>query len=408
MLLETSTEYGRGLLRGVLRYSRLHGPWFLHVAPGHLKQALPSGAARKLDGIIARIGSPEVEQHIPSLDLPCVFSRLGEWRSRLLLARAGEIRTDSVSIARMVAGHLLDTGFRRFAFCGFAGCRWSATRERAFSEATLARGFECSVHRITLANWMQWSNWMKTWQHEQPAMVRWLKSLRKPAGLMACNDVCGREVLQACATAGLKVPDEVAVVGVDNDEMMCELSNPPLASVALDLEVAGYEAALLLDSLMKGKVSTGEVWVRPTHVVSRRSSDAIAQEDAVVARALQFIRDRASQNVAVSEVYEEVGVSRRTLERRFMRAINRTVLSEIVRRRVDRAKRLLIETDMPCYAIANESGFGSLNTFNRTFGRCEGITAQTFRALSRPAITSVKTEPARAKAFHRSIDDRPS
>lgn len=235
-------------------------------------------------------------------------------------------------------------------------------------------------------------------------MVRWLKSLRKPVGLMACNDVCGREVLQACATAALKVPDEVAVVGVDNDEMMCELSNPPLSSVALDLELAGYDAALLLDSLIKDQVSAGEVWVRPTHVVSRRSSDAIAQEDPIVARALQFIRDRASQNLAVTEVYEEVGVSRRTLERRFMHAINRTVLSEIVRRRVERAKRLLLETDMPCYEIAAEAGFGSLNSFNRTFGRSEGMTAQTFRDLSRPAIAAVRPEARRARGLRAEAD----
>lgn len=404
LLLETSTEYGRGLLRGVLRYSRLHGPWFLHVAPGHLEQVLPDDTAAKLDGIIARVRSPEVERHIHSLRLPCVFSSLGEWRSRLALARAGEIRTNSASIARMVAAHLLETGFRRFAFCGFVGCHWSTSRERAFAEATRARRFECSVHRIALANWMQRPNWMRTWQHEQPAMVRWLKSLRKPVGLMACNDVCGREVLQACATAALKVPDEVAVVGVDNDEMMCELSNPPLSSVALDLELAGYDAALLLDSLIKDQVSAGEVWVRPTHVVSRRSSDAIAQEDPIVARALQFIRDRASQNLAVTEVYEEVGVSRRTLERRFMHAINRTVLSEIVRRRVERAKRLLLETDMPCYEIAAEAGFGSLNSFNRTFGRSEGMTAQTFRDLSRPAIAAAKPEPRRARGLRAEAD----
>ncbi len=399
LLLETSTEYGRGLLRGVLRYSRLHGPWFLHVAPGHLEQALPNGRAGKLDGIIARIRSRKVERRVHSLQLPCVVSSLGEWRPRLSLARVGEIRTDSASIARMVAAHLLEAGFRRFAFCGFVGCHWSTRRERAFAEATQERGFECSAHRITLASWMQRPNWMKTWQHEQPPMVRWLKSLRRPVGLMACNDVCGREVLQACVTAGLKVPDEVAVVGVDDDEMICDLSSPPLSSVALDLERAGYEAALLLDRLMKGQVSRGEVWVRPTHVVSRLSSDAIAHEDPVVARALQLVRDRANQNLAVSDVYEEVGVSRRTLERRFMRAINRTVLSEILRRRLDRAKRLLLETDMPCYAVADEAGFGSLNTFNRAFGRWEGTTAQTFREVSRPAIAAVKPEPHRARGL---------
>jgi len=387
VLLETSTEYGRGLLRGILRYSRLHGPWSLNVAPGHLHQALPKGLRWKGTGIIARIGSRETERRIRSLRLPCVVSSLDESPSPLALTRFGEIRTDSEAIARMGAVHLLEAGFRRFAFCGFVNCHWSAVRERAFLQFARDHGFSCSAHRIALANWMQRPNWMESWQQEQPLMIRWVKSLPKPVGLMACNDACGREVLQACAAAGLTVPDEVAVVGVDNDEVMCELSSPQLSSVALDVEKAGYEAALLLDRLMKGHIADGQViWVHPTYVAIRQSSDVVAQEDSVVARALQVIRDRAKHNLDVIDVCEAVGVSRRTLERRFSRAVNRTVLSEIMRRRLERAKRLLLETDLPCHNIAAESGFGSLKTFNRTFGRSEGTTLQNFRRQPAPAI----------------------
>jgi len=164
---------------------------------------------------------------------------------------------------------------------------------------------------------------------------------------------------------------------------MCELSSPPLSSVALDVEKAGYEAARLLDHLMKGYSADGKViLVRPTYVAIRRSSDVVAQEDSVVAKAMQVIRDRAKHNLDVIDVCEAVGVSRRTLERRFSRSVNRTVLFEIMRRRLERAKRLLLETDLPCHSIAVEAGFGSLKTFNRTFRRSEGATPQNFRRRS--------------------------
>lgn len=385
LLLETSTEYGRGLLRGILRYARLHGPWSLRISPGHLRQELPKAATWDGHGIIARVGSPGLERLIRSVRVPCVISSLDEPRPLTGIARVGEIRTDSGAIGRMGAAHLLDAGFRRFAFCGFDNCDWSRVREDSFTRFARERGFFCSAHRIALASWMHGHNWIQTQQHEQPRMIAWLKSLPKPVGLMACNDVCGLEVLECCAAAGLRVPDEIAVVGVDNDEMMCEITSPPLSSVSLDIELAGYEAAQLLDSMMSGRIPKRRmVRVRPTHVAVRLSSDVIAQEDWVVARALQFIRDHARQNLSVSDVCEEVGVSRRTLERRFFRAVHRTLLAEITRCHLERAKQLLLETDLPCAHVALQAGFGSLNTFSRAFTRHEGTTPQHFRRSARP------------------------
>jgi LacI family transcriptional regulator len=387
LLLETSTEYGRGLLRGILRYSRLHGPWSLHVAPGHLDQVLPKAKSWSGTGIIARVRSPEIEKLIRSTRLPFVASSLQESRSGAAGSKFGEIRTDSEAIAKMGAMHLRETGFRRFAFCGFANCHWSTVREKAFVQMAQDGGYACWAHRITLANWMQRPGWIQSWGHEQPVIVRWLKSLPKPVGLMACNDACGREVLQACVAAGLRVPDEVAVVGVDNDEMMCDLSSPSLSSVALDLERAGYEAARLLDELMSGRSAGGQVVrVAPTHVVTRNSSDVIAQEDPMIARALRFIREHASRAVNVEDVTEELRVSRRTLERRFLGAVGRTVLSEITRCHLQRAKQLLLETDLPCHRVAAEAGFGSLKTFNRAFAGKEGTTPRGFRRRSQIVV----------------------
>jgi LacI family transcriptional regulator len=381
LLLETSTEYGRGLLRGILRFSRLHGPWSLCVAPGHFDQALPKAKSWKGNGIIARISSREMEARIKSTGLPFVASSLFESRALLQAGRYGEIRTNSVQIGRMGALHLLDAGLRHFAFCGFGACNWSAARETSFCETLKARSRAYSTHHITSANWRQRHDWIKRWERERPIMASWLKSLPKPVGVMACNDACGRDVLQVCASEGLRIPDDVAVIGVDNDVMLCELSNPPLSSVALDLDRAGYEAARLLNDLMTGAGSGKRrlVQVQPTGVVTRRSSDVNVADDALVAAALGYIRDHAKQVLSVDQIAEELRVSRRTIERRFLHSVGRTILSEIIRCHLRRAKQLLAETDLPCHVIAAESGFGSLKSFTRSFKQNEGTTPHELR-----------------------------
>ncbi|MGH9430370.1 MAG: substrate-binding domain-containing protein [Terriglobia bacterium] len=392
LLLETSTEYGRGLLRGIVRYSRLHGPWSLYVAPGHLEQALPKAKSWNGDGIIARIHTPEVARLIRSTGLPFVASSLDEFMAEDSQNKFCQIRTESPAIARMAALHLVERGLRRFAFCGFVDCAWSSLREAIFSKQVEREGFRCEAHRIQIANWMQRSNWIQTWEHEQPLLSAWLKSLPKPVGVMACNDVCGREVLQACASAGLRVPDDVAVIGVDNDELMCELSSPPLSSVALNLENAGYKAAHLLDGLMskrlKGKYV---VQVEPTFVITRRSTDVIAQDDPMVARALQFIRDYARKPIGVVDIVDAVGTSRRTLERRFMQSIGRSILSELTRCRLERAKNLLRETRLSCHQVSVAAGFGSVKSFNRAFRHSERVSPNSFRK----GRASVYEEPGR-------------
>jgi LacI family transcriptional regulator len=380
LLLETSTEFGRGLLRGIVRYSRLQGPWSLYVAPGHLEQALPKAKSWNGSGIIARMRSPEMAKQIRATGLPFVASSLDEFRSPRRGDKFGEIWTNSAGIGEMAASHLIERSLRHFAFCGFHGSAWSARREEAFARYLSDRGFPCQAHRIELGNWLHWPNWIEVWEQEQRILLAWLKSLPRPVGVMACNDICGREVLQACAAAGLRVPDDVAVVGVDNDELMCELSNPPLSSIALDVEKAGYEAARLLDSLMSGHLLEERiVQVEPVYVVTRQSSEIMAPDDPCVASALQFIKTHAGQPIDVSHVVEQAGVSRRTLERRFVRALGRSINSEITQYRVERAKKLLLETDLPSSRVAAGAGFGTIKTFNRVFRRAAGVSPQRFR-----------------------------
>jgi LacI family transcriptional regulator len=407
LLLETSTQYGRGLLRGILRYSRLHGPWSMYVAPRHLDQVLPEPASWNGTGIIARIHSPQMDRQIRATGLPFVASHLGESRQPKAGERFGEIDTDSASIAQMGARHLRERGLRCFAFCGFMDCHWSTVREQEFARMQKESGFPCFTRRIRMASWLQQPRWLNTWRHEQPGIIAWLKSLPKPVGLMTCNDVCGRQILQACGAAGLRVPDDIAVVGVDNDDLICELSETPLSSVALDLERAGYESARLLDGLMSGRIKKGYVvHVEPTRVVTRRSSDVIAQDDQLIANALRFIRDHFAQGITVSDVAGEVRVSRRTLERHFFETLERSILSEIARCRIERAKQMLVETDLPCHRVATSVGFSSIKTFNRTFVRREGVTPQRFRQRERNtngAPVQLTRTPALVAAGHTAV-----
>ena len=178
------------------------------------------------------------------------------------------------------------------------------------------------------------------WEREQPALARWLAKLPRPVGLMACNDDRGREVLEACRDAGLRVPEEIAVVGVDNDELLCELADPPLSSVALNAEAGGYRAAALLDRMMRGQSrSRQRLLVEALHVVTRRSTDIVALDDAEVAAALHFIQDHASEPIAVSDIVEEVLISRGA-ELRFRKATGRSILAEIRRVRLERREPL--------------------------------------------------------------------
>ncbi len=210
------------------------------------------------------------------------------------------------------------------------------------------------------------------WEDDQPALREWLRTLRKPVGLMACNDVCGRKVLEECAAIGLRVPEDVAVVGVDNDEMLCELSLPPLSSVVLDLERAGYEAATLLHRMMAGEsIPDARIMVAPNFIAIRQSSD-VAPKDPYVAVALRFVKDHAGEAISVSDVSRQVGVSRRTLERRFYGVLGRSIAAEITRSKLERAKRILRETDLPL-RVAAAAGFGSVKTFNRVFRYSEGM-----------------------------------
>jgi LacI family transcriptional regulator len=390
LLIETSRGYGRALLRGIVRYSRLHGPWGFYVTPGDFEQVLPRMQSWGGTGIIARIETPEVARAILDSGLPTIALDLSEAQLRAdnPLSRVSEVASDSRGAGRLAAEHLLERGFRQYGYVGVAERIWSTRRQESFCASIRHAGFQTRTYDPPRC--MR----DRVWEREEPILARWLHSLPVPIGLMACNDDRGREVLEACRTAGLRVPEDVAVVAVDNDELLCELADPPLSSVALNAEAGGYRVAALLDRMMQARRRGRGRLRRPrrlvvesTHVVTRRSTDIVALDDPEVAAALHFLHDHAAEPIGVGDLVRHLLISRRGLEIRFRRVVGRTIHEELQRVRLERARRLLLETDLAISSVAEASGFASPSYLAQVFKHSFDVTPARFRRQSRTPVS---------------------
>ncbi len=385
LLIETARGYGRQMLRGIVRYARLHGPWGFYVTPGDFEQALPKMQQWGGTGIIARVETPRIAKAIVDSGLPAIVLDLSQRQLKPdhPLSRLSEVVSDSAGAARMAADHLLGRGLRHFAFVGVARRVWSWRREESFCRAITESGAKVHVYQSPRAARD------RVWEREQPLLADWLRRLPKPAGVMACNDDRGREVLEACRAADILVPEELAVVGVDNDELLCELADPPLSSVALNGEGVGYRAAALLDRMMRRRLrKTRRLVAEPLHVVTRRSTEMIAIKDTEVAAALGFIHHHAAEPIQVTDLVRHLGISRRNLEIRFQKFVGRSIHAELQRVRLDRARRFLLETDLPISKIAESVGYATACYFVQVFRREYDATPAAYRRGLRTGETS--------------------
>jgi LacI family transcriptional regulator len=374
LLVESSRGSGRSLLRGIANYTHHHGPWSCYWEPGGLEKVWPKLRSLDVDGIILR--DVDKLEEVLAFGIPAVVFGHG----RTEVSGLVNVVTDSEVIGRMAAEHLLACGFKQFAYCGICldadkDVSWSQLRRESFSNRIQKAGFECCD--FSLPQPSESSSWLE----ERGAMSRWLQSLPKPLGLMACNDDRARQVVEACELAGVSVPGQLGIVGVDNDDVVCGLSDPPLSSVAVNFDRAGYEAAGALDCLMSGKSPVpARIVVRATHMVVRRSTDFVAVEDDNVGKALRFIRAHAGGGeLNVGAVARSAGVSRRSLEKRFRRELGYSVLKEIRRVRTDKIAQLLVETQMPVCEIAEQLGFEDIQHFARYFRSAKNMSPLAYR-----------------------------
>jgi len=373
VLIETSGEYGRGLLRGVARYVCEHGPWSIYFHPQDLDQFPPPGLARwHGDGILSRVNTRKAAKAVLGTKLPTV-----ELRGALADLGLPFVGVNNRLVAKLAAEHLLERGLRRFGFCGTPRRenRFQDQRCDYFKQFIEEAGYPCRIFPAK-----RYRRGAAEWEAEQNRIAQWLCDLPKPCGVMTCHDERGQQVLDAALRGSVKVPDEVAVVSANNDEHLCALSNPPLSSIDVNPIQIGYEGAALLDRMMTGAAPPKEAReIAPLGLVVRQSSDIVAVDDAVVSAALRFIRENACKGTNVEQVLAEVAVSRSTLEHRFKASLGRTPKTEMLRVQLERAKELLVQTKLPLNVVAAHAGFGSVQYFIDVFGRKVGITPGGYR-----------------------------
>jgi LacI family transcriptional regulator len=263
------------------------------------------------------------------------------------------VHVDDRAVGEMAAEHLLERGFRHFAYLGIRRENWSHIRQEAFRAALESRGYPVTVRsepRHDLES--------ETWELHQTRLAQWLSRLPKPVGIMVCSDQRGSQLLEACLRAGLRVPEEVAVIGVDNDEPLCNVCQPTLTSVLPGHERTGYEAAALLERLMRGALPPRKpTLIAPIKIVTRLSTDFLAVDDDAVSRALCIIREHAVHRIRIDEIASRVGVSRSVLQRRFRASLGRTLNEELIQQRLKVAQQLLLESSLSLTEIAERSGF---------------------------------------------------
>ncbi len=378
LLIETSNAYARGLLRGIYSYLREHRPWSIYLPEQGRGDAPPAWLKKwRGDGVIARIENSRIAKAVRATGRPVV-----DVSATRLLPDLPCVETDNQAIAELALKHFLDRGFKHFAFYGDNRFQWAHERAKWFAHAAAEHGFVAAMYPDPLVK----KPAAKSWEQEEQQLIAWLRKLPKPCGLLSCYDIRGFQLLGACRSGGIAVPDEIAVVGVDDDDLLCNLADPPLSSVALDTLRTGYEAAKLLERMMAGEKALGSLMlVKPLDLVTRQSSDVLAAADPDVSLAVRLIRQKACEGIKVGDILSKIPLSRRMLEFRFKRMLGHTPHEEILRVQLRRARQLLTETALPLATIADRTGFKHVEYFSVVFKREFGQTPSSYRDEHRPS-----------------------
>lgn len=367
LLVETTRSYTRDLLAGVRSYLAAHAEWSTFLELRSLESTPPPWLEHwNGDGILTRTFSRETADAVAATGLPAV-----ELRSTNFADDRPFVGMDNGLIGRTVAEHFLDRGYRRFGAYALESEAFFRERLRDFVSIVKDRGHACAV--LSVDDDLTPSDW----EQHQSRLTAWLDGLEKPAGVFAANDQLAVRLLDACRRSGIAVPEEVAVVGCENEETLCQFASPTLTSVRYDGEAVGYRAAALLDGMMRGETPpSGPILLPPRGIVVRESSDDFVIEDALVLRAVRRIREAPPGQLSVGGLCRELRLSRSTLERRMKKALGRGTKEEMLRIRFREVNRLLRDTDLTIEAIAESTGFSHPHylhaAYKERFGRTPG------------------------------------
>jgi LacI family transcriptional regulator len=382
LLIDMSNLHGRRILQGVTHYLRSHRAWTIVLEQREIDREFLEGFEQgRIDGVISRWSGPGVPEALRELGAAVV-----DVSSRHPPFGFPRITTDDRAVGRLAAEHLLERRFLSFGFYGIKDDLWSSCRREGFLEAVSAAGYPSLVFEISPRRGHH-----RPGEAEMARLGRWLMSLPKPVGVMACKDLHGPYVIDACQRSGLRVPDQVAVVAADDDALLCEMTDPPLSSVICNPEQIGYEAAASLDRLMAGgEAGFKAMLIPPVGVATRLSSDVLAIDDTRVVDAVRYIHANACHGITLADVLGHVSISRTTLDRQFRKYLQRSPQAEIRAVRLGRAKQLLAKTDHPIHRIAELIGFEHTEYFHFAFRRAFGTTPGQFRQETRCSARSGK------------------
>jgi LacI family transcriptional regulator len=376
VLVDGVTGFGRAIMRGFMRYANLQRRWIIHEEMRHLMDVPPDWP--ECDGtIIAGVGAGPAFEH--------AFEH-----SRFTIRCSGSadpaispvVCLDDYAVGVVAAQHLMDCRLEHFAFFGLEpDSPLCANRFRGFSETLAERGH--SVHEAGLG-WTTSIEWKGN--RDEQKLLAWLDSLPKPVGLLAIDDSAAHDIAALCLKADIAVPERIAIVGVNNDDLLCESAWPPITSVNCDYSRVGYMAANMMDRLLQGqKLKANDRLIRlpPLGVVRRQSSDILAVDNHDLADAIRYIREHACEPCTVGDILRHVPVGRRWLERQFVRTLGRNPHDEIMRVRIDTAKRLLLEPGLTLTDIAERCGFAVQQNFGRAFAQITGQTPGAYRRAAK-------------------------
>lgn len=370
LIVETSRSYGRNLLRGIASYARTRTDWALLHQEMTIDTSLPGWmTALSVRGVIARVDRRNIDS-LRAMRVPIVDVRCHE-----MFPGIPQVETDDRLVTQFAFEHLWERGFRRFAFCGYRSAHYSQTRLRFFRELVDRTGCPLSVYESSSRQNLPLTQVEEQGQVDIETMMAWLGKLEPPTGMFVCNDIRGQQVMNVCRSLEIPIPDNIAVIGVDDDDAICPLSDPPLSSVKPDAEQVGYRAAEMLDAMIRGQPgSLVPHYISPVAVVQRLSTQVDAVEDREIAQACRFIREHACDGIDVSHVASATFLSRRQLERRFRQSLGRTPHEEITLVQIARVKQLLCETSMTLEQIAASTGYRHRERLSTVFKR---VTSQT-------------------------------
>lgn len=371
-------EYGRGIIEGIWQYAEQNGPWFLEMQPSEPDESveIPRGFAG--DGVIASVQTRRLATKLEALGVP-VVNVSGSRRGGVEFPR---VTTDAEAVVRMAAKHLRDKGLRQIAFCGEPQRPFIDFWTDAFRNVMAEIGVEAIVYQPSARVGPRAGMYAR-----QNDRQRWIQSLPKPIGIIGwATDIC-RHLAMACTVSGFDVPEDVAIISLETEDLLGKAVHPPLSGVDIPVRRIGYEAAAQLDRLMRGEAADPfEILLPPLGVTNRQSTDLVACDDPQIRQAMAFIRDHVQEGIDVRDILKAVPMARRTLERRFKELFGRSPAEEIRRTKIERVRAMLDATDIPIPDIAEACGFNYVEHMIPVFTKYHGCTPSRYRKNARLGV----------------------